>query len=124
MTDNTAPKHPKRRGPGVPFAPGQSGNPAGRPKGSRNKLDAAFTDALYQDFLQHGPTVIEAVRKEQPAQYMRVVASVLPKEVKIDKTPVSELSDDELARLREVARAMASGQESARDGMGEAPTTH
>ena len=36
MADNTEPKQ-RRRAKGKPFQQGQSGNPAGRPKGSRNR---------------------------------------------------------------------------------------
>jgi hypothetical protein len=36
MAENTAAKQP-RRGSGRPFRPGQSGNPAGKPKGTRDK---------------------------------------------------------------------------------------
>jgi hypothetical protein len=43
--DNTAPKQR-----GIPFKPGQSGNPDGRPRGSRNKLGEAFVQALADDF--------------------------------------------------------------------------
>src|SRR5689334_11638374 len=87
------------------FKPGQSGNPAGRPKGARSKLGEAFTQALYADFTEHGKAVIERVRQEDPAQYVRVVASLLPKEVKIDSAPLSDMSDDELGRLIDILRA-------------------
>jgi len=36
MAENAAAKQP-RRGPGRRFQPGQSGNPAGKPKGTRNR---------------------------------------------------------------------------------------
>lgn len=89
----------------APFKPGQSGNPAGRAKGSRNKLGEAFTVALYEDFQAHGTSVIAKVREDEPAQYMRVVASLLPREVKFEANPVSEMSDDELSSLIDIIRA-------------------
>src|SRR5688572_19169397 len=52
--DNTAQKQQIGR----PFEAGQSGNLAGRPKGSRNKLSEAFLQALAPDF-------IETVRTER-----------------------------------------------------------
>lgn len=37
MAENAASKQ-RRRGPGKPYQPGQSGNPAGKPKGARHRL--------------------------------------------------------------------------------------
>lgn len=87
------------------FKPGQSGNPAGRPRGSRHKLGENFITALQADFEQHGEAVIATVRAEDPVAYMKVVASILPKEVKV--TTAQELSDEQLdERIRALAGAL------------------
>ena len=79
------------------WKPGQSGNPAGRKKGSRHKLGAEFIDAIYEDFLVHGRGVIEVVRNEKPAVYLQVVAKMLPAQVEIKEGGVfSEMSDSEI----------------------------
>jgi hypothetical protein len=107
----------------APWQPGQSGNPAGRPKGSRNKLGEAFVQALHADFEEHGVAVIQEVRKDKPHEYLKVVASLLPKELKIER--VDELSDSELdQRIRqlagiigvEIGTAGASATEEAKSG--------
>src|SRR5271166_2251281 len=61
------------------FLPGQSGNPAGRPKGSRHRISEAFLRALADDFEAHGAGVIQHVRERDPAAYLNVVARVLPR---------------------------------------------
>ena len=86
------------------FLPGNNGG-GGRPKGSRNKLGEAFTCALYADFQEHGPSVIARVREGDPAAYLRIVAGLLPREVKVDRSPVDELSDEELEGMIELLRA-------------------
>jgi hypothetical protein len=68
------------------------GNP-GRPKGSRNKLGEAFIAAMYADFQEHGVDVIEAVRTEKPDQYLKVVASILPKEIEAGEKLAETLTD-------------------------------
>lgn len=63
----------------------KAGNP-GRPKGSRNKLGEAFIEALYDDFREHGIEAIKACRALAPDTYLRVLSSILPKEVAIEVT--------------------------------------
>jgi len=94
------------RGKHEPWQPGQSGNPHGRPKGSRNKLGEEFIRALHDDFVEHGVTAIETVRTEKPDAYLKVIASILPKEFKIEHVG-DDLTDEQLAsRLRQLAQAL------------------
>ena len=83
------------------FKPGQSGNPAGRPQGSRNKFTEAFFKLLAADYHEHGREIIEQVRQRHPMQYLPLIVSVLPKrsENKAGDRPVEQLTDGELARL-------------------------
>lgn len=71
----------QKRVVGRPFQPGQSGNPAGRPKGARSKLGEAFVDALLKDWEENGVQAIIDMRDERPGDYVKVIASLLPKEV-------------------------------------------
>jgi hypothetical protein len=61
-----------------PWKKGESGNPAGRKPGSRNRLSEAFLNSLEADFEQHGAGVIAKVRVESPAVYLKVVANLMP----------------------------------------------
>lgn len=76
------------------------GNP-GRPKGSKNRLGEDFITALADDFAKHGSAVIEKVRQEKPDAYLKVVASLLPKDINLNVRPLDDLSDQPLLeRLR------------------------
>lgn len=96
----------------------QPGNP-GRPKGSRHKLGEAFVSALQADFQEHGDEVIKKVREEKPADYLKVVASLLPKQVEIKETPFDGVSDEQLAALVHAATAALSAAGPGIDGDGE-----
>ncbi len=79
------------------FEPGKSGNPAGRPIGARAKLGEAFIAEMLADFLKHGRNAIERVRQEKPDQYLKVIASLLPKDINLSTSPSDEdLTDEEL----------------------------
>lgn len=80
----------------------------GRPKGARNKLGEAFIEALHDDFNEHGVAAIQTVRSEKPDQYLKVIASLLPKEMNLNVNDAESMTDDELvARIRELDAAIS-----------------
>jgi hypothetical protein len=83
----------KHRGLAPAWKPGQSGNPLGRPKGSRSKFSEAFLDDFYSAWQAHGAEVIKRVRDEHPDVYLKVAASILPKEFDIRPTDFSQMTD-------------------------------
>lgn len=95
--------------------PFQPGNP-GRPKGSRNKLGEAFIEAMHDDFLTHGKEVIETVRAEKPDQYLKVIASILPKELHVKDASLDDMSDNELIELLAAVRSLASSDSGKKAG--------
>jgi hypothetical protein len=76
----------------------------GRAKGARNKISQAFLDALAADFEQHGEAAIKLMRLEKPAEYIKVVASILPKEFEITENRLMEIDDDTLDILLDYAK--------------------
>ena len=98
----------KHRNLKAPWEPGKSGNPAGRPKSSRNKLGEAFIEALHDDFTKHGKEAIAAARDESPLGYIKVCASILPKDLNININPLEELTDEQLIeRIRQLDDAIS-----------------
>jgi hypothetical protein len=63
----------------------QSGNiGGGRPKGSRNKLGEAFLEDLRDAWNEHGTEALKRCAIEEPAQFCRIVASLMPKDVNLN----------------------------------------
>lgn len=124
MSDETEPKQPAHL-----FKPGQSGNPKGRPLGARSKLGEAFLEALHDDFNAHGVAAIVKVREEKPDQYLKVIASILPKDLNVNINQMDNLTDDELIeRIRALDATIrpfldAQGEDGIGIGTG-APTAH
>lgn len=77
------------------FKPGQSGNPGGRPIGARNRLQGDFANELAEHFATHGKDAIYRAANEDPLGYIKVVASLMPKQV-AQAEPLEDLTRAEL----------------------------
>lgn len=95
------------------WVPGKSPNPGGKPVAARNKLSNYFLNAMIRDFEEHGEQAIAETREKDPGAYLRVIASILPKEMTVHdgQSAVQQLlagiSDSELASLFEGIRLLA-----------------
>src|SRR5262245_7456461 len=89
------------------WQPGVSGNPAGRLRGSRNKLSEAVICALLRDFSQHGEKAIAKVRRTQPAAYLKILALLVPREHKVEHSnAIKDLTDEQLEVMIEHLKAL------------------
>lgn len=76
----------------------------GRPKGSRHIITESFLKALARDFnkldeagkVKQGAAAIAKVRETDPASYMRIVASLQPKDFNVNINPLETAADDDL----------------------------
>ncbi len=89
------------------WKPGQSGNPRGRPAGSRDRLTSAFVSKLADDFAEHGEQAIRDCRRDDPTAYLRLIVALAPKELEIrHDNALEQFSDAELAALLAAASRM------------------
>jgi len=110
--------NPSTLKPAPPWQPGQSGNPGGKPKAARNRLQGGFLNALADDFDAHGKKAIEAAREKDPVGYIKAIASLMPKQVE-QSQPLDDLTDAELTAGIALLRSRLSG--AAREGTAAPP---
>ena len=91
------------------FKPGQSGNPKGRPQGSRNKLSEDFFRDLCDAWQAFGKPALMTAAWTHPLEFVRVVAQLMPKDVDVTVTNIraERMKSSELEALIEQYGGMA-----------------
>jgi hypothetical protein len=80
-----------------PWQPGQSGNPKGRPVGSRNKLATLVFDEALASFEKRGPAAFEELANKDPARYLILMAQLIPQHFKHEvEHTIAGLSPEEV----------------------------
>jgi hypothetical protein len=93
----------------------------GRPNTAQRKLLDLFVAALVKDFEEGGPEAIEAVRRFDPVNYLRLVAVMVPRtlvEANACNEEYQEEVCDALDRVQELVDAYASGLDAREQGRG------
>jgi hypothetical protein len=85
------------------WRPGESGNPAGRPKGARSKLGEKFLAGMLQAYEEGGIEAIRKVRDEEPAKFVSALVAILPRQMELDgeiKVRAVSAADQLVAKLQ------------------------
>jgi hypothetical protein len=76
----------------------------GRKKGSRNRLTETFLAAIESDFAEHGPDALAKLRDDDPAAYLRIVASLVPRDLILKREQAEDYSDLGLDELEDILK--------------------
>ena len=114
MADDTA---GPRRAKAKPARRQTAAGPAPRPKRTKKTLGDDFLAAVRADFRTHGAGVIAKVRADKPDQYLKIVLSVLPKDLHVSINQLDALSDEEIRiRIRGLEAVLRPFLEAPADG--------
>jgi len=67
------------------FKPGNQRGP-GRPKGSKNKISEDFLKTFHEVWLEKGEAALLRMVEERPAEFVKVAASLIPKDFNVLQT--------------------------------------
>ena len=108
MTENSAGKQR-----GAPFRKGQSGNPSGKPPGTRNKTTMLAEKLMQDDAKDIVKVVLEAAKRGDMTAARLILERIAPvrkgRPVYFDLPPISN-AEDVAAAMEALTTAMASGE--------------
>ncbi|MGN8547814.1 DUF5681 domain-containing protein [Bradyrhizobium sp. 13971] len=82
------------------FVKGQSGNPAGRPAGTRNKLVELFVSDLQEKWRTDGADILDRLAKDDPAKLVEAISRMAPKDVAVTLEQRGPLDSEEMRYMR------------------------
>jgi hypothetical protein len=89
------------------FQQGVSGNPGGNRHRTRHLLNQEFMQALLLNFRHQGKKAIEKVARNQPAAYLKILALLVPRELKVEQSQgVKAMSDEQIEEAIELIQNM------------------
>lgn len=111
MAEKSTPKQ-RRRGPGRRFQKGQSGNPAGKPKGARHQLTILAEKLMHDD----AEAIVQSVLKAAKGGDMTAARLVLERIAPVRKgrpvafdVPAITTADDLVGAISSLLSAMSQG---------------
>ena len=63
------------------WKPGQSGNPAGRPVGARQRIAERLLEAIAEKWELHGDSVLDRLAADDPKAFAQIAYGLLPRDV-------------------------------------------
>jgi hypothetical protein len=94
------------------FRQGVSGNPHGNRHHTRHMLNQEFIQALLLHFREHGKRAIEKVARNQPAAYVKILALLVPREMKVEHSQgVKAMTDEQLEAGIEAIQQMLAARD-------------
>ena len=91
-----------------PWPPGVSGNPNGRPVGTRSAFSAGFTRDLAEVWAEKGKASMLYTAEKQPAVFFATCARLLPNDVRVtvEQQLPGNLSAEDWSMMREIIAAV------------------
>ena len=89
------------------FRQGVSGNPLGNRHRTRHLLSQEFMEALRLNFRHEGKKAIEKVARNQPGVYLKILALLVPREMKVEHGGgVKAMTDEQIEAAIEAIQTM------------------